>query len=328
MRDHNSKMKDVLVGPPREPVGEVKAGKVRLYSGNEDLTTLLGDALFGSNGSGSPLLNGSAAAPMSDPAENRSGSTTPTLRTPSRPPTVATTESTATVTAWTPTVTGFTPSTADARSRFIQTVVESDMHFQGVCDQHQSFVEQEVKKLRVCFLRCLSREEDAHRFTWGELKEQATDELEALFLEQAAQWHAERPEIPHDYDDTSGTLVDQQLRYLISRIKHRDPLTAGSGMASAKALQRRYALAAMVRQRQILTAWDKEMTDMATERSGIRYRREGDHVLDAWEGTIMTADEFDDKMKTRGPSGFTAASIPLAATAEEREVQAEDPMEE
>lgn len=201
----------------------------------------------------------------------------------------------------------------DAKSLHIEQTARDDKKFREMCEVHDKFIKHEMKTIRAYWLRVLCNMPGTHKMTWHVLMHAAKWQVEDRFIAIAREWRLNQPDVPFDYNNASGSLVNQQLYYLAARVGYHDPVPANTSPADATILRRKHLMAAMIRQRRLLSAWSAEVGKMASfPRGGVRYRREKDCILDAWTGKDETYQQFNERMRNEGID-HVAEMIPLAA---------------
>jgi hypothetical protein len=199
----------------------------------------------------------------------------------------------------------------------VEIIIKSDAAYKQLVDTHTALMKKAELRLWVYCLRCFYRVQGAETLNWVQCRERAQWQVNKVFEKFAESWRLRYPLVPYNDETLSQgqdqTNVDRQLALLAATLSFYDELLINGGGSSssrsrtsaaepiltesAKALRRRRRwVAAMLRQRQIVAHWACEIKAKAGEHTGVRYRREGDEVLDLWEGTSETTSEFDARM--------------------------------
>ncbi|OQV00741.1 hypothetical protein CLAIMM_06200 [Cladophialophora immunda] len=207
------------------------------------------------------------------------------------------------------------PNMRDALSELsseqLEELVRNDQMFRDACQFHQTVVHKELRQMNRFYLRCVGRQPGMHLLTWQEVMHEARAMIKLTFLQQLDKWRRQQPDVQFDVQDLTGTIVDLQLRYLISRVRHHDPIPPHAPPRSQRELHRKHQIAAMLRQRHILREWTAAVATRSTVRDGERYRREGEHIMDMWTGTVEEVEAFDERNR-RENTALTADMIPMA----------------
>ncbi|KIY00510.1 uncharacterized protein Z520_04195 [Fonsecaea multimorphosa CBS 102226] len=208
------------------------------------------------------------------------------------------------------------PNMRDALSELsseqLQELVRDDQMFRTAYEYHQRVVQKELKQMYRFYLRCVCRQPGMHLFTWQEVVHEARTMIKLTFIQQLEKWRQQQPDIRFDIQDSTGTIVDLQLRYLISRVRHFDPIPAQASHQFRTELTRKHQIAAMLRQRRILREWTTAIAERSSVRDGERYRREGEHIMDMWTGAVEEYEAFNERNRKENVV-LTAGMIPMAS---------------
>ncbi|OAP58342.1 hypothetical protein AYL99_07432 [Fonsecaea erecta] len=208
------------------------------------------------------------------------------------------------------------PNVRDALSELtpdeLEELVRSDQLFRIACDFHQKVVEKELRRMDRFYQRCVGRQPGMHLLTWQQVIHEARTMIKLTFIQQLEKWRQQEPAIHFDYQDSTGTILDHQLRYLVSRVRHYDPAPPQASSQFQKELHRKHHIAAMLRQRRIVREWTTVIARRSSVRDGERYRKEGEHIMDMWTGNVEEHEAFDERNRKEN-SMLTASMLPMAA---------------
>ncbi|EXJ72733.1 uncharacterized protein A1O5_03880 [Cladophialophora psammophila CBS 110553] len=193
----------------------------------------------------------------------------------------------------------------------LEELVRNDQLFRRACEYHQRIVQKDLRQMYRCYLRCIGRQPGMHLWTWLEVTHEARRLIKMTFIQQLKNWIQQQPSIKFDFQDVTETVLDLQLRYLTSRARHFDPIPTQASPQFQTELHRKHVIAAMLRQRRILREWTTSIARRSSVRDGERYRREGEHILDMWTGTVEEYETFNERNRKEN-TVTTAGMLPMA----------------
>ncbi|KIW96131.1 uncharacterized protein Z519_03198 [Cladophialophora bantiana CBS 173.52] len=193
----------------------------------------------------------------------------------------------------------------------LEELVRNDLLFRSACEYHHRLVQKDLRQMYRCYLRYVGRQPGMHLWTWLEVTHEARRLIKMTFIQQLKNWMQQQPGIKFDFQDVTGTVLDLQLRYLTSQARHFDPIPTQASPQFQTELHRQHVIAAMLRQRRILREWTTSIARRSSVRDGERYRREGEHILDMWTGTVEEYEAFKERNRKEN-TVITAGMLPMA----------------
>ncbi|KIW78738.1 hypothetical protein Z517_08577 [Fonsecaea pedrosoi CBS 271.37] len=200
---------------------------------------------------------------------------------------------------------------SDLSTEQLEQLVCNDQMFRDACEFHQRVVQKELRQMSRLYLRCVGRQPGMNLLTWQEVIYEARKMIKMTFIEQLEKWRRRQPDVQFDFQDSTGTIADLQLRYLISRVQHHDPIPPQASRQFRTELHRKHQIAAMLRQRRILREWTTAIAKRSSVRDGERYRKEGISIMDMWTGGVEDYEAFDERNRKENTL-LTAAMLPMA----------------
>ena len=195
----------------------------------------------------------------------------------------------------------------------IEAVVRSDHQYNQLKDYHDLWTGKLYRRLLRGCLYCLARKANYNLLPWEVLIQMARKGIRERATKQLYKWRHHAPQVPNTLN-TSVPVLEALFEFFRTLYHHRFGIPTALSAQVPNELRRAMSIRAACMVRKMLQEWVEEVAKRSARPDGEQYRKEGDRILDLWNGKCETYADFDERNRQES-TGLTAALLPMAQEA-------------